>query len=88
MNSFIAERLFTGKVHAAGRDLQQAAGLHCSEMSNIYNCFVGGKQMGSVCINQCTNPRNPLFCTNCEDPADLCSKVGLKSATHLQSHRP
>ncbi|CAL5222192.1 g4520 [Coccomyxa viridis] len=31
--------------------------------------------MGSVCINQCTNPRNPLFCTNCEDPADLCSKV-------------
>ena len=61
--------------HPAGRDLLQAGSMHCSSMSNIYNCFVGGKQMGSVCINQCTNPHNPLFCQNCEDPRELCAKV-------------
>ena len=61
--------------HATGRDLLQAGSMHCSSMSNIYNCFVGGKQMGSVCTNQCTNPHNPLYCQDCEDPRELCAKV-------------
>lgn len=44
-------------------------------MSNVYNCFVGGMQMGSVCVNQCISPRNPLFCQDCEDPRQLCAKA-------------
>ena len=65
-------------MYPAGRELQQSG--HCSEMSNIYNCFVEGKQMGSVCVNQCTNPRNPLFCQNCEDPKALCANVRSRNA--------
>ncbi|CAK0786788.1 hypothetical protein CVIRNUC_010002 [Coccomyxa viridis] len=72
---FLCTALTVLVTSSAGRDLLQAGSMHCSSMSNIYNCFVGGKQMGSVCINQCTNPHNPLFCQNCEDPRELCAKA-------------
>ena len=31
--------------------------------------------MGSVCVNQCVSPRNPLFCQDCEDPRQLCARA-------------
>ena len=89
MHSFcITSTPFLTVLHAAGRDLQQAGGLHCSEMSNTYNCFVGGKQAGSVCVNQCVNPRNPLYCTNCEDPRNLCAKVCFRHEANAAMLRP
>ncbi|BDA50148.1 hypothetical protein COCOBI_15-2760 [Coccomyxa sp. Obi] len=64
---------FLAHAAAAGRNLQQAG--TCDNFSNVYNCFVGGMQMGSVCVNQCISPRNPLYCQDCEDPRQLCAKV-------------
>lgn len=56
-----------------GRNLQQSG--TCENFSNVYNCFVSGMQMGSVCVNQCISPQNPLYCQDCEDPGQLCAKV-------------
>ena len=71
---------------SAGRNLQQAG--TCDKFSNVYNCFVGGMQMGSVCVNQCISPRNPLYCQDCEDPRQLCAKVCPSSGLLLRHPHP